>query len=276
MAKLQYLYSSEFKETHDVPEHNHSCWELIYYSRAQGKTYYSKQEKSTRMPTDFSRKDISLNEAFTFSDNTFVIIPPNIVHDEHTVGSANIISIGFHLEDEVETEIEKLVLYTNTDLDFSVWKYIKLIKKEFFEKNYRYKPMLDCLTRELLIHLSRLKRGKNTGSGIDYIVRYLDEYYMTDINIDDLAKTHGFSPSHFRLIFKNKVNLSPKQYILNKRLEKIKEDLSNSRLPLSQIAYENGFPDYYQFSAFFKKKTGVSPKDFRKATFSDSLGDEEI
>ena len=228
------------------------------------------------MPTDFSRKDISLNEAFTFSDNTFVIIPPNIVHDEHTVGSANIISIGFHLEDEVETEIEKLVLYTNTDLDFSVWKYIKLIKKEFFEKNYRYKPMLDCLTRELLIHLSRLKRGKNTGSGIDYIVRYLDEYYMTDINIDDLAKTHGFSPSHFRLIFKNKVNLSPKQYILNKRLEKIKEDLSNSRLPLSQIAYENGFPDYYQFSAFFKKKTGVSPKDFRKATFSDSLGDEEI
>ena len=58
-------------------------------------------------------------------------------------------------------------------------------------------------------------------------------------------------------------------------MEKIKEDLRNSKLPLSQIAYENGFPDYYQFSAFFKKKAGVSPKNFRKVAHVNSADDEE-
>lgn len=275
MARLQYLYLSEFKETHVVPEHNHPCWELVYYCHAQGKSYYSTTTKSAIDETDFSPKKMLSNEFLTFSDNTFVIFPPDIVHNEHTMDSASIISIGFYLEDEIEEEISKLALSTNTDLDLSVWKYIKLIKSEFFEKKYRYKPMLDCLTRELLIHLARQKTEKTTGSGMDYIIRYLNEYYMTDININELANMYGFSPSHFRILFKNKVNVSPKQYILDKRLEKIKEDLEKTRLPLSQIAYENGFSDYYQFSAFFKKKTGLSPKEFRRKTARDACPFDE-
>lgn len=268
MAKLQYLYLSEFKDDHCVPTHNHSCWELVYYCHAQGKSYFGETEETATEETDFLHKTTLSEKFLTFSDNTFVVFPPNTLHDEQTKNSARIISLGFHLEGNVEEEISKFALSTTPDLDLSVWNHIKLIEHEFFEKKYHYKTMVDCLLRKLLISLSRYKHEETTGTGIDYVIRYLNEYYMTDINIDKLAASHGFSPSHFRVLFKNKTNLSPKQYILNIRLEKIKKALKETNLPLSLVAYENGFSDYYQFSTFFKKKMGVSPKEYRNGPLS--------
>ncbi|MBQ9482232.1 MAG: helix-turn-helix transcriptional regulator [Clostridia bacterium] len=240
------------------------CYELVYYTHAKGKSYYQKASSPAKTDIDFTENAaIDRSNLLTFSDNSFIIFPPNVLHDERTERAASVFSVGFYADTETEKDLARFALKVFTDTDFFIWKYIKSLKIEFSEKKYGYKSMLDCFVTEMLISVFRRNNEKPNGFGIDYVVRYIDEYYMTDIDVDSLAQMSGYSPSRFRVLFKENMGLSPKSYILNKRLEHIKDDLRSTSAPLTQVAYENGFSDYYQFSAFFKKNVGVSPKEFR-------------
>lgn len=263
MAKLQYVYFSDFKHGNVTPGHLHPCWELIYYPKASCRSYYQSTEIIARDEIDFSHDVTNSSNQLFFSDNTFVIFPPNVLHNEIASPGSSTISVGFIPENEAEMKLDPYVSTSNQDIDFTIYKFIKNLKTEYVEKRYGYRIMLDCILSELLLTLSRKTIGKTTGVGIDYVVRYFDEYYMADIDVDNLSKMSGFSPSRFRELFKERVGVSPKRYILNKRLEHIKEDLEKTKIPLTQIASDNGFGDYYQFSAFFKKHTGISPRDYR-------------
>jgi len=71
------------------------------------------------------------------------------------------------------------------------------------------------------------------------------------------------SYSKFRQAFKKSTGLSPNQYYLNIRLNKAKELLTSTSLNINEIAYHTGFESIFYFSKLFKKKNGVSPKDYR-------------
>ena len=266
MGKLVYIYLRQFHSPDFVAAHSHPCWELVYYKCATGHSEYATSSRHLQkdIDIDFSDDIPSGCHLMTFSDNTFVIFPPNITHNEVTDSRADIICLGFEPEDDYEKAVEHLTFCANHDVDFSVFRYMQTLEQEFRAQRHGYREMLDCVTRELLLALARRTMEKESRTGLDYIVRYLDEYFMEDINIDGLVKMSGFSPSQFRLLFKQKMRVSPKQYILTKRLERIRDRLINSAIPLSEIAVECGFGDYYQFSAFFKRREGLSPKEFRK------------
>lgn len=263
MAQLLYLYIRNFDKHHLVPAHSHRCWELVYYRDAQGMSHYQIGTQTTNEDIDFVQKITDKNNVLKFSEGTFIVYPPNVVHDELTETNANTISVGFEPEDDLEKAISALAYSVQPDNDHSVFKYIHRLEREYGEKQQGYQAMLNCIVREMLIHVSRRSIDKPSDIDMDYVIRYLDEYYMTDINIDQLAKMCASSPSHFRILFKSATGVSPKQYILEKRFENIKNDLINGNKALEQIARDSGFADYYQFSAFFKKKAGISPKQYR-------------
>ena len=54
------------------------------------------------------------------------------------------------------------------------------------------------------------------------------------------------------------------KFIEETRIKKASEILVMSEKPIGEVAEECGFPDSSSFSAFFKKKKGVSPKEFKK------------
>ncbi len=70
--------------------------------------------------------------------------------------------------------------------------------------------------------------------------------------------------SKIRKDFKAVVGISPNQYLLNLRLDKVKELLTNSGLSVSEIAYQTGFESVSYLSKIFKKKNKVSPKLYRE------------
>jgi transcriptional regulator GlxA family with amidase domain len=57
--------------------------------------------------------------------------------------------------------------------------------------------------------------------------------------------------------------LSPNQYLLKLRLDKVKELLSNTNLSISEITYQTGFESVSYLSKLFKKKDKVTPRDYR-------------
>ena len=83
------------------------------------------------------------------------------------------------------------------------------------------------------------------------------------INIRQMAENLNVSESHLRLIFHRSTGLSISDYISEQRLNEACHHLQNSDMTIGEIAECCGYESVYAFSAFFKKKTGESPRAFR-------------
>ena len=96
-------------------------------------------------------------------------------------------------------------------------------------------------------------------------IYYIEENYKENIKISLIAERFGLSESHFRKLFKDFTNLSPVDYRNQLRVEHAKELLSQSNLPVSEVARSVGIEDQFYFSRIFKEFEGVSPLQYKKS-----------
>ena len=98
-------------------------------------------------------------------------------------------------------------------------------------------------------------------------LKRLDEFITQQINqnitVDQLADVLGFSRSYFSKVFKATIGLSPYQYIVKHRMEKARELLLTTNLPIIQIGFEVGIDNQSQFSQVFKRYHSLSPSEMR-------------
>jgi AraC-like DNA-binding protein len=93
----------------------------------------------------------------------------------------------------------------------------------------------------------------------------LDKLY-TAITPEEIALQVNMSYSYFRRLFKKHTGFSPSQYIIELRIQKGKELLTNTDMTSQEIAYEIGFDNPNYFCTLFKKKTGKNPFKYREYT----------
>ena len=93
---------------------------------------------------------------------------------------------------------------------------------------------------------------------------YIDANIQGDISLDDISRKFFFSKSHIISCFKNEFGSSPKQYILQKKIETAKNMLLETDMSVRAIAEMLHFADSHHFSNTFKKQTGMAPMDFKK------------
>lgn len=86
--------------------------------------------------------------------------------------------------------------------------------------------------------------------------------YDKPLCIEDYAFLTGRSISTFRRDFKRQFNVSPKIWLINKRLEKAEKLLLTSDYSINQISLEVGYENASHFIHAFKKKYAISPKQF--------------
>lgn len=89
-----------------------------------------------------------------------------------------------------------------------------------------------------------------------------------------IADKLNMSYSNFRKIFKEYTGFAPAQYIQEMKLTKAKELLTNSSMPIKEIAYLMGFENHEYFFTAFKKKNGVTPADYRHLTQGNAIVQE--
>ena len=90
------------------------------------------------------------------------------------------------------------------------------------------------------------------------------------IYAEDVAKRMNLGYSGFRRAFKELTGSSPSQYMLELKLNEAKLQLSTTSQTVKQISYSLNFenPDY--FPIFFKKRTGLTPIEYRNNTLTKS------
>ena len=96
------------------------------------------------------------------------------------------------------------------------------------------------------------------------ILAHIDENYKRDIPVRELAEIMNVNPTYFSNLFKQVFRITPKQYILNKRLTESQQLLLESEMTVKEIAYAVGFENESYFSEFFSAKVGIPATDFRR------------
>lgn len=96
------------------------------------------------------------------------------------------------------------------------------------------------------------------------ILKFIDENLDRRITVRELAAQANLNEVYFSNLFKRMFDISPLQYVLNKKISHSMLLLKNTKLSVKEIAYKIGFDDELYFSRIFKNKTGLSPKMFRE------------
>lgn len=101
------------------------------------------------------------------------------------------------------------------------------------------------------------------------IKNYIDNNFENKLNLDFLSHTRFISKYHLLRLFKRYYGLTPRQYLIDKRVEKSKEHLKNN-MSVTETCFAVGFESLGSFSSLFKSRTGKSPSQFQKEQLSRS------
>lgn len=98
---------------------------------------------------------------------------------------------------------------------------------------------------------------------IQYAVQYMEYNFSSDLQISDIASYLNLNRSYFSREFHKQMNCTPKEYLLNYRMQEAKSLLHNTQFSISDIAQKVGYTDILYFSRIFHKKAGMSPSQYR-------------
>ena len=96
--------------------------------------------------------------------------------------------------------------------------------------------------------------------------KYLNTNFDKEINLDLLAHIQLTSKYHLIRVFKKYYGVTPRQYLIDKRIENAKVLLKSGKT-VTETCYSVGFDSINSFSNLFKAKTGMAPSKFKRATF---------
>lgn len=137
------------------------------------------------------------------------------------------------------------------------------------EQNPCYQQMLSGTVAQLLgIALYREQPFSSVdGEAMDKIARakiLMQEGLSGNISVQEVARRLHVSYSWLRIMFRKVTGMAPVQYVLELKLLRAKELLAAGTVNVKEIAYALNFSSPRYFSGFFKKKTGLSPQQYRE------------
>ncbi len=125
-----------------------------------------------------------------------------------------------------------------------------------------------ALLRLLSLSIPKVEPDEASESGLDSRIklakRYIDKtYHDSGLRVHHIADAAGVSEKYFRTLFKQEMGVSVMDFLIGTRLDAAKHLLRASNYTVAEIAEMVGYTDYRQLSEMFKKRTGMSPKNFR-------------
>ena len=121
------------------------------------------------------------------------------------------------------------------------------------------------LLLDLLWLIDRRKREAQSSMPIeDRIVQYIDKNICLDITVTDICDSFYISTSTLYRVFKEKFDMSPKQFITEKKIEAAKRMIASNIGSVNSIAASLNFYDTHHFVRTFQRQTGMTPAEYRK------------
>lgn len=101
---------------------------------------------------------------------------------------------------------------------------------------------------------------------IQEAVTYIRNHYAAGLTVEELAGYLGVNRSYLYTLFKNKLQLSPKEFLTKFRISRAREQLILTEESVENIAVACGYHSTLVFTKNFKQETGMTPTEFRKTS----------
>ena len=148
----------------------------------------------------------------------------------------------------------------------------ELVKEALHTEGEEGFRLLSELLRKAIAYRNRNRSGYGD-STISRARAFLSQHYADpNLMLQDVAGEVHLSQSHFSTVFAQETGLTFTQYLTALRISKAKELLEATEMRSSQIAQEVGYNDSHYFSYLFKKTTGMTPSDYRRANREKESG----
>ena len=193
---------------------------------------------------------------YRLKENQIIIVPPLLYHSvtANEKGSYRRITALFEA-DTIPKALQDSFLGEgkHTTVSRSQMEKIKSVcQKE--NKDY-YAPLLHSLMIELFYDMLQppsVPVKIETDEFLQKALQYIDKNLNKKILLDDLAKATARSKSSFCHLFEEKMKISPKQYILQKKLA-LANKLISERVPHTVAATLVGYENYSNFYRLYRK-----------------------
>lgn len=97
------------------------------------------------------------------------------------------------------------------------------------------------------------------------VAEHVDRQLADSITVGQLAGIARISTAHFSRAFRGSFGMSPGTFIQRRRVEAAKRMMTETAMPLAEIAYACGLCDQAHLSRVFKRAEGTSPMRWRRA-----------
>ncbi len=94
-------------------------------------------------------------------------------------------------------------------------------------------------------------------------IHFLEKNLHKKLTLQQIANEAGYSPTYFTTLFRKETNYSPISYFTHLKILKACEFLDYTRMKVKEISFQLGYSDPYYFTRDFKKKMGMSPRQYR-------------
>lgn len=123
--------------------------------------------------------------------------------------------------------------------------------------------LFDFLTNYIKKHQLSEASAHQVDNYIKKAIYYMESNYTTNIKISDVSKYVGLNRSYFFTIFKERVNLSPQEYLTRLRIKKACELFAYPDSTVANVANSLKY-DTSAFYRHFKRIMGISPSEYKK------------
>lgn len=108
-----------------------------------------------------------------------------------------------------------------------------------------------------------IDHSSKTIAAVRSVLQLIESDYSKPITLNDMAKLANLSPNYFCRYFKRIAGCSPIDYPINYRINVAAYLLRSTERSISDIALSCGFNDASHFIKFFRRKKGITPKQYR-------------
>lgn len=268
-------YQGDFKvriypnrEYEDYPQHWHTDTEII-------------------MPIENSYKVIINEEIYNLSAKDVIVIPPGELHQLYAPPSGYRIILQFDCTllynlsgfNSAFHMFRPCVIVTPSSMP-DIHNQLSILIQNITTEYFSNLPFREAAAYSMLIHFFTIL-GRNFISSndrflnmkkqkqLEYIdlffkvCNYINDHCTESIKMEDIAGIAGFSKYHFARLFKEVMNISCYDYLINRRVMHAEKLLIEPDLTITQVAMKSGFSSLATFNRVFKAKNHCTPTEYK-------------
>ncbi len=225
------------------------------------------------------------NTMYDLHDGDFMLIPPQVLHyTRYLFGSCMRCGIYFRLQDLSQDLLGTLPYGRDFFSSLRVFQSPGACRRQFSSLIARMSEeeenpddltplMLQTQLFELLLLSARVctilaespANIHTTDRQVLIAARYINDHFRQQISASDIAVAAGFSPNYLSRKFREAAGIGVHDYLVFIRLRSAAFDLISTNDSVTDIALRSGFSDSNYFKDVFKKKYGMTPREYRKS-----------